>query len=30
MDNLNDDYIIAIQWDEDGGRHLRSLKTASL
>jgi hypothetical protein len=30
MDNLNDEYVLAIQWDEDGGRHLRSLKKASL
>jgi hypothetical protein len=30
MDKLDGDYIIAIHWDEDGGRHLRSLKTASL
>jgi hypothetical protein len=30
MDNLNGDYVLAIQWDEGGGRHLRSLKTASL
>jgi hypothetical protein len=27
---LNDDYVLALQRDESGGRHLRSLKTASL
>jgi hypothetical protein len=30
MDNLNGDYVLAIQRDDDGHRHLRSLKTASL
>ena len=30
MDRLNDDYVLAVQWDDQGGRHLRSLKTASL
>jgi len=30
MDNLNGDYVLAIQRDERGGRHLRSLKTAGL
>jgi hypothetical protein len=30
MDNLNGSYVLAIQRDEHGGRHLRSLKTASL
>ncbi|MGD9796837.1 MAG: hypothetical protein AB7V15_01850 [Acidimicrobiia bacterium] len=30
MANLDDDHILAIQADDDGTRHLRSLKTASL
>jgi hypothetical protein len=30
MDNLNGSYVLVIQRDEEGGRHLRSLKTASL
>ena len=30
MDNLNGSYVLAIQRDENGGRHLRSLKTTSL
>jgi hypothetical protein len=30
MDNLNGSYVLAIQHDDRGGRHLRSLKTASL
>ncbi len=30
MDNLNGSYVLAIQHDDSGGRHLRSLKTASL
>jgi hypothetical protein len=30
MDNLNGDYVLAIQRDADGRRHLRSLKTAGL
>ena len=30
MDRLNDEYVLAVQWDDQGGRHLRSLKTASL
>ena len=28
--NLNGGYVLALQADEDGRRHLRSLKTASL
>jgi hypothetical protein len=28
--NLNDEHVLALQRDESGGRHLRSLKTASL
>jgi hypothetical protein len=28
--NLNGEYVLALQRDEDGSRHLRSLKTASL
>ena len=28
--NLNGDYVLALQRDESGVRHLRSLKTASL
>jgi hypothetical protein len=30
MANLDDDHILAVQADESGARHLRSLKTASL
>ena len=30
MDNLNGSYVLALQRDDDGHRHLRSLKTASL
>jgi hypothetical protein len=30
MDNLNGDFVIAIQRDDRGRRHLRSLKTSSL
>ena len=28
--NFNGDYVLALQRDESGTRHLRSLKTASL
>jgi hypothetical protein len=28
--NLNGSYVLALQRDESGARHLRSLKTASL
>ena len=28
--NFNGDYVLALQQDESGPRHLRSLKTASL
>jgi hypothetical protein len=30
LDNLNGDYVLALQRDDAGVRHLRSLKTASL
>jgi hypothetical protein len=30
MDNLNGDYVLVVQRDAEGRRHLRSLKTASL
>jgi hypothetical protein len=30
MDNFNGDYVLVLQQDDSGSRHLRSLKTASL
>jgi len=30
LDNLNGEYVLALVRDDDGRRHLRSLKTASL
>ena len=30
MANLDGDHILALQADDDGARHLRTLKTASL
>ena len=30
LENLNGSYVLALQVDDGGGKHLRSLKTASL
>jgi hypothetical protein len=30
LENLNGSYVLALQVDDDGGKHLRSLKTSSL